>query len=758
MFAAVGRLLANVAGPAGALLVLDDLQWAGPDALDMLGTLARAAPGVPLRLVGAYRDTDVGLQDPLSVWLADLAHADLVAHQVVEPLTATEARHLFAVAIEGLPETAVALEDRLIEKMGGVPFFVLSWAQGLRAGLPGTSVDTVPWRVAVGIHQRVAALPPPAQEALQVAAVMGRALRPALLAAITSLPEVMVLGALEGACRVRLLEETAEGYHFAHDVIREVVEEDVGLARRGLLHRKIAEYLAVLPGEPQVEVLAMHFARSDTPSRAAPYLEQAGDRAFREHAHVAAEAHYRALLALMVEPSELARAGEKLGRVLHTQGHYDAALAILEPAAGAYRLAGDLDGLARCLTQIGAVHSTRGTFVEGLALLQPPIAALEGGDPTRGLAALYGVVSDLLFMRGQFAEAVAAAERGVSTAQVLQDERLLADAQTYRGQALSRLPGRRSEALAVLEEAIRLGEANQAWTTLPFALAERARIAFHRGDFTACRHYVERAVQIAEQRGDPYQLASSLRSRGMMAFYRGDWDQACHDVERSLAICRAMGLHATSPFAPLFVAPLYLAKGDLAEAARLIEEGRLIAERTQLDDYALAVVQGLWAELDLLAGRPAEACARILPVLNAPAYTTKVEELQSLGPLLALAYLEQGEIAEATRVVERTLAQARADTALLDVIEVLRVQALIALQVGWLAQAESSLEEALPLARSMPYPYGEARLLHADGLRHRQRGDQEAARERLRASLVIFRQLGAHLDAELTEHLLAALD
>src|SRR5262249_26882770 len=31
MFAAVGRYLANVAGPAGTVLVLDDAQWAGAD-------------------------------------------------------------------------------------------------------------------------------------------------------------------------------------------------------------------------------------------------------------------------------------------------------------------------------------------------------------------------------------------------------------------------------------------------------------------------------------------------------------------------------------------------------------------------------------------------------------------------------------------------------------------------------------------------------------------------------------------------------
>src|SRR5262249_23411837 len=39
MFAAVRHCLANVASPMGTLLVLDDLQWAGTDALDLLASL-----------------------------------------------------------------------------------------------------------------------------------------------------------------------------------------------------------------------------------------------------------------------------------------------------------------------------------------------------------------------------------------------------------------------------------------------------------------------------------------------------------------------------------------------------------------------------------------------------------------------------------------------------------------------------------------------------------------------------------------------
>jgi hypothetical protein len=43
VLAAVGQLLATLAGSAGTLLLLDDLQWAGQDALNLLAAVVRAA-------------------------------------------------------------------------------------------------------------------------------------------------------------------------------------------------------------------------------------------------------------------------------------------------------------------------------------------------------------------------------------------------------------------------------------------------------------------------------------------------------------------------------------------------------------------------------------------------------------------------------------------------------------------------------------------------------------------------------------------
>jgi predicted ATPase/DNA-binding XRE family transcriptional regulator len=47
IFAAARRYLTNIAGPAGTLLVLDDLQWAGSDALDLLAFLVHERASEP---------------------------------------------------------------------------------------------------------------------------------------------------------------------------------------------------------------------------------------------------------------------------------------------------------------------------------------------------------------------------------------------------------------------------------------------------------------------------------------------------------------------------------------------------------------------------------------------------------------------------------------------------------------------------------------------------------------------------------------
>jgi len=116
----------------------------------------------------------------------------------------------------------------------------------------------------------------------------------ALLRGVVTRTEGEAVAALDAALRAHLLEEAgADGYRFAHGVIREVVEDDLGAARRALLHRRVAETLERALGAPPVEALAYHYGQGGVRDKAALYAEQAGDRAWAQFAHAAAEGHYR---------------------------------------------------------------------------------------------------------------------------------------------------------------------------------------------------------------------------------------------------------------------------------------------------------------------------------------------------------------------------------------------------------------------------------------------------------------------------------
>ncbi len=137
MFAAVARFLANVAGSAGVLLLLDDLQWAGADALDLLASTLQSEHERPLRVLGACRSTELRPQDPLAVTLADLAHSGRAAQFTLAALPAAEAADLFRDLLHGIahqPHEATQWEQ-VLERSEGVPLFLVSYAQELRASV-----------------------------------------------------------------------------------------------------------------------------------------------------------------------------------------------------------------------------------------------------------------------------------------------------------------------------------------------------------------------------------------------------------------------------------------------------------------------------------------------------------------------------------------------------------------------------------------------------------------------------------------------
>jgi tetratricopeptide (TPR) repeat protein/transcriptional regulator with XRE-family HTH domain len=761
-FAAVERFLANMGGPGGTVLLLDDLQWASPDALDLLRTLVAAAAETGLRLVAAYRDTEVPA-GPLGLLLADLAPTGAVALRRLDPLAPPEADQLLSALLGegwGGPRGA-ALREQVLRRTGGVPFFLVSCDQGLvprAAGADGQGADPlpVPWSVAHSIRQRVAALPADARVLLGTAAVVGRTAPRAVLSAMSDQSPAQVLDALAAACRAWLLEEEGQdAYRFAHDVVREAILGDLGAARRAALHQRAAEVLEGLPGVRAAEVLAYHYTRSDVPQRALPYLEQAGDRARAQNAHEAAEGYYRELVERLDRwgrSLEAARVREKLGVLLTTAGRPAPALAVLEEAAQVYQTVGDQVSLGHVVALLADAHLLQGTPHDGLRRLLPVLALLEAAGAGRVLVELHLARARFLFYLGRYQEELAAAEHAVDLARTLGDDLLLGRAQRQHAGAQNMV--RQGDAVPAFEEAIRLAEAAGDLRTLAEALNGLANVSLLTGAFDAASAYNERALDAATRLGDPLLAAHQINIGGYIAIHTGDWSQARRHIERGRAMREAFGPWAQRSDMLCVLGLLCLVEGAWDDAARHLEEAAALAARFSIPGHYVWA-QRLLAELELCAGRPAAARARLLPLLDGR--QEYEEDAAFMLPSLALASLHLGDTAAAATTASRAVGRARAERILIALPEALRVAALVAAEQERWDEAAAALAEGLALTKGFRYPYAEARLRATSGLLAMRKQAPEQAQECLEAALTIFRRLGARKDGQQTEQALATL-
>ncbi|MEJ2750771.1 MAG: AAA family ATPase, partial [Anaerolineae bacterium] len=265
LFEALALLGSALAVDQTAVLVLDDMQWADADTLDLVHYLARrwAETGAPILLLVAVRQeayaADAGLRD----WLTSLGRDTPVTRLLLDSLNGTAVEQLVnCLARENVGETTTAFAAWLWAETRGLPFFIEALLQMLveQDILPVTEKGQPVYDFAAALeHVRSVAqvpLPPGVREVIQTrlsqhskeesalllaAAVLGRTCTFERMCQVANLSETEALEVLEALLDSRLLTERPSDrrpYTLAHDYIREVVYSESREARRRVFHRR----------------------------------------------------------------------------------------------------------------------------------------------------------------------------------------------------------------------------------------------------------------------------------------------------------------------------------------------------------------------------------------------------------------------------------------------------------------------------------------------------------------------------------------
>jgi DNA-binding CsgD family transcriptional regulator len=364
LYEAVVRCLQSI--ERTPVLVVDDLQWADADSLDLLVHVARFATRTLIVL--AHRGAEL---DPASSRLAEIARHRPFEDVPLGSLPPGEA----AVLLERAARRRVSDEtlETIYEETAGNPFFLGELGRHLQR--PGQDRLPATVRQAVGLH--LAALSEPTREMLQLAAVFTAGFGFFELSAVTGYGESKLLDCLDEALAAELLEPAGEErYDFAHALVRHTLYDRFSPSRRARIHRRLAEALERTHGSGlAAEVARQYHASATLPGaeRGAPYALAAAEAARA----VPAPAEAEAFLEIAVALDDGAMRTRILGDLALARAEAGRSTEALETLSDA------LDGLDDGEAVADLVHRVVSVLQDGLvgqASLEPLIA--------RGLAAL----------------------------------------------------------------------------------------------------------------------------------------------------------------------------------------------------------------------------------------------------------------------------------------------------------------------------------------------------------------------------------
>jgi predicted Ser/Thr protein kinase len=565
-FAAFCELVAGVAklSPSSALtIVIDDLQWADRDSLELLAELTRPPRQRRLLLVCTTRIVSDGgrgsVPPPATLPLAGeqrrvrLERLDHAASlRVCEALC-----QRLDLRVE---PAAVAL---LIEEASGHPMFLGELLRRRTAG----SLDRA-LRLDDTLRARATELPEKAQRLLEVVCVAGLPLRYETAREAAGLLPDELARALSSLRAEHLVNSAGVGRSGTVEPYHDRIREAVAGALEGELLRDCHARLArAIEGEeaPEPEMLSHHWLEAGSSARAATWTVVAADRANAALAFEHAARLYE--LAMRLHEGDARRVRElrfKLAEALTNAGHW--ALS----AEHRLVLADEHEGLeALHLRRLAAEQLLcSGHFDRGARLIEELLRSLGMFVPRSPLVVLLSVLVLKLMLR---IRGLCHVERSADEVSATELARLDVLASAGSGLALTDLFLSTYFLMRGALLALKVGEPHRLVRSLAITAATRA--AGGRKDAAGAQQLTEATRKVAATLGTPVSLALSLNAEAHLAYCTGRWTEAKPTMMRAEAIYReqCIGVAFLWNGARSFLYRILAQRGDIAELEAKLE-------------------------------------------------------------------------------------------------------------------------------------------------------------------------------------------
>ncbi|GAB4370935.1 MAG: hypothetical protein Kow00121_12060 [Elainellaceae cyanobacterium] len=244
LFDAVVQLLTEWAATSPVVVILDDIHWIDEASSALLHYAIRLLGDLPVRFSCTARSGELEENPTISQVVQALRRDRRLRTLELQPLDRAQTAELIC-SVQTVDSSSLSAEvvDQVFSDSGGNPLFALEVARTLSPNhtAHGDTLESL-------IRDRLQQLESHARELLSWAAAFGRSFKPTTIAQVANYPMPQLLRAIEQLERQSIIRPSAligneMGYDFAHDIVRQVVYQQLSEPRRQLVHLQIAHQL-----------------------------------------------------------------------------------------------------------------------------------------------------------------------------------------------------------------------------------------------------------------------------------------------------------------------------------------------------------------------------------------------------------------------------------------------------------------------------------------------------------------------------------
>jgi len=544
-------LLAMCKGTRPGIIFFDDAQWADGATLDLLSYLVRRLREQPLCLLVTWRSKQTANDFRLNQLQNEARRAGNATVLSLSRFSLESVRELVQAVAPSSTLLSLGLVERLYQETEGLPFFLIEYLVAIANGV--LSAESEDWSPPGGVREllysRLNTVSETGRQLLSTAAVIGRSFDFDTLREVSGRSEEETVVALEELIAQGLVEEIrgsvgeqALNYDFSHERLRALVNEETSLARRRLLHRRVAEALVGRTRENRsigvvASQIAYHYRMAGNESIASEYYKLAGEQARSLYANGEALAHLQ--MALALGHPDTAILHENIGDLYTLLGEYGNALKSYETAA-ALCAPSALAGIER---KLGNVYERRGEWDLAESHLEAALYALGEKGPAGESARVYADWSRVAHHRGEFTQALSLAQKALNLAEDAQDIRALAQAHNILG-ILASKQQMLEEAQHHLEQSLVLAEELNDQSVRVAALNNLALVYKSNGAIERALVLTQDALAFCVSQGDRHRAAALHSNLADLFHAAGKSEDAMSHLEQSVSIFAEIGVGA----------------------------------------------------------------------------------------------------------------------------------------------------------------------------------------------------------------------